>query len=180
MCCLSLCTIPVQPWTHSHSRFVILLLHGNSTAQACLNGLGSLILFTHKPVLQQNKSPIVHPLQNVPLTLGDSVIEELHHLLPDGIMMALRKPCNTAMMWCGDPLSTMTLSKLSDPGLLVSPMGTPLFSLQIGNLYYGICGELHNVQHHQAFLVVFYSLYSKWPKIITMATVNLCCYNWFS
>lgn len=82
-------------------------------------------------------------------------------------------------MWCGDLLSPTTLSKLSGPGLL-SHQWESLFSLQTGSLCYGICGELHNVLHHQPFFAVLYSLHSKWPKVITIATVNLCCCNWFS
>ncbi|KAJ7993939.1 hypothetical protein DPEC_G00259880 [Dallia pectoralis] len=57
------------------------------------------------------------------------------------------------------------------------PASTPLQpvdwpSAPWDHLQLDICGELHNVPHHQRFLVVVYDLPSKWPEVAPMGTVN--------
>ncbi|KAJ7991418.1 hypothetical protein DPEC_G00283640 [Dallia pectoralis] len=57
------------------------------------------------------------------------------------------------------------------------PASTPLqpvdwTSAPWDHLQLDICGELHNVPHHQRFLVVVYDLHSKWPEVAPMGTVT--------
>ncbi|KAJ7998292.1 hypothetical protein DPEC_G00221180 [Dallia pectoralis] len=57
------------------------------------------------------------------------------------------------------------------------PASTPLQpvdwpSAPWDHLQLDICGELHNVPHHQRFLVVVYDLHSKWSEVAPMGTVT--------
>lgn len=51
----------------------------------------------------------------------------------------------------------------------------PLYSPWTGHLEHlqlEVCGELHDVSHHQRLLIVLYDLHSKWPKVTPMDTVT--------
>lgn len=41
------------------------------------------------------------------------------------------------------------------------------------HLQLDVCGELHNVPHHQRFHIVLYDLHSKWPEVTPMGTVTV-------
>ncbi|KAJ8006677.1 hypothetical protein DPEC_G00109710 [Dallia pectoralis] len=115
----------------------------------------------------------------IPVALRGCVLQMSHqgHL---GIVKAKQR-CRDVVWWpaMGRDLEGLIRSCAAclTSGKSGPPASTPLQpvdwpSAPWDHLQLDICGELHNVPHHQRFLVVVYDLHSKWPEVAPMGTVT--------
>jgi hypothetical protein len=94
-------------------------------------------------------------------------------------IVKLKHRCRDMVWWPGIDCDLEELVRFYTSCLIRGKIGHPAPSPPqapdnpSGHLQLNVCGELHNVPHHQRFHIVLYDLHSKWPKVTPMGTVTV-------